>query len=121
MYDEIGELDASAISAASLIERNAKFDIVFTSILKRSIRTAEIILNELNCLKIPIYSSWRLNERHYGALTGFNKRQVADIYGEEQVNDFFFLNLFVKLHNITTYIFFYFKYYKQYTVSQKSI
>lgn len=64
---------------------NMKFDIAFCSGLKRSKQTLDIILNELDCTDIPVYSSWRLNERHYGALTGFNKRQMAEAYGEEQV------------------------------------
>ncbi|NHI93959.1 MAG: 2,3-diphosphoglycerate-dependent phosphoglycerate mutase [Candidatus Lokiarchaeota archaeon] len=60
------------------------FDIAFTSLLKRATRTLDIVLDELG-LDIPIKKSWRLNERHYGALQGLNKSQTAKKYGEEQV------------------------------------
>ena len=61
-----------------------KFDIVFTSVLKRATDTTDIVLKEMN-LKIPVENSWRLNERHYGALQGLNKAEMAAKYGEEQV------------------------------------
>ena len=61
------------------------FDIVFTSVLKRAIRTMEIALDELGTPDLPIKYSWRLNERHYGALQGLNKAETAEKYGEEQV------------------------------------
>ncbi|WP_367670629.1 2,3-diphosphoglycerate-dependent phosphoglycerate mutase [Sodalis-like secondary symbiont of Drepanosiphum platanoidis] len=61
------------------------FDLAYTSILKRSINTLHIILNELNQLYIPIKKSWRLNERHYGALQGLNKKEVSKKYGNCQV------------------------------------
>jgi 2,3-bisphosphoglycerate-dependent phosphoglycerate mutase len=61
------------------------FDVAFTSVLKRAIRTLWITLDELDLMWIPIEHSWRLNERHYGALQGFNKAQTAAQYGEEQV------------------------------------
>lgn len=80
-----GEWDAVAVSSAALLKENCKFDVAFCSALKRSNRTLNIILNCLHCADIPIYSSWRLNERHYGALTGFNKREMAEVHGEEQV------------------------------------
>jgi 2,3-bisphosphoglycerate-dependent phosphoglycerate mutase len=80
------------ISATALARENFKFDVAFTSCLKRANQTLQTILKELNCTNIPINYAWRLNERHYGALTGFNKRQMANVYGEEQVkiNNFFF-------------------------------
>jgi 2,3-bisphosphoglycerate-dependent phosphoglycerate mutase len=61
------------------------FDVAFTSVLKRAIRTLWIVLDELDLMWIPIEHSWRLNERHYGALQGLNKAQTAARYGEEQV------------------------------------
>jgi 2,3-bisphosphoglycerate-dependent phosphoglycerate mutase len=82
----VGEWDALEISAASLVRGNFKFDVAFTSCLKRAHQTLDTILKEINCTNIPIHYAWRLNERHYGALTGFNKRQMADVYGEEQVS-----------------------------------
>lgn len=61
------------------------FDAAFTSVLKRAIRTLWIVLDELDLMWIPIYHSWRLNERHYGALQGLNKSETTQKYGEEQV------------------------------------
>ena len=61
------------------------FDTAFTSVLKRAIHTAEIVLDELDLAWIPVQRSWRLNERHYGALAGLNKSETAAKHGEEQV------------------------------------
>lgn len=61
------------------------FDIGFTSVLKRSIKTLWYVLEEMDLLWIPVQRSWRLNERHYGALQGLNKLETARKYGEEQV------------------------------------
>ena len=61
------------------------FDIAFTSVLKRAIRTLWIVLDEMDLMWIPVYNSWRLNERHYGALQGLNKSEMAAKFGEEQV------------------------------------
>ncbi len=61
------------------------FDIAFTSVLKRAIRTLWITLDEMDQMWIPIHHSWRLNERHYGALQGLNKAETVAKYGEEQV------------------------------------
>jgi 2,3-bisphosphoglycerate-dependent phosphoglycerate mutase len=61
------------------------FDIAFTSVLKRAIRTLWMVLDTLDLMWIPVEHSWRLNERHYGALQGLNKAQTAARYGEEQV------------------------------------
>ncbi|XP_053680502.1 phosphoglycerate mutase 2-like isoform X1 [Anopheles nili] len=82
---EEGEWDALEVSAAALKRENMCYDIAFTSCLRRANQTLDIILKQLNLVEIPVKQLWRLNERHYGALTGFNKRQMADIYGEEQV------------------------------------
>jgi 2,3-bisphosphoglycerate-dependent phosphoglycerate mutase len=61
------------------------FDLLFTSVLKRAIRTANIALDELDQLWLPVERSWRLNERHYGALQGLNKAETAAKHGEDQV------------------------------------
>ncbi len=61
------------------------FDVAFTSVLKRAIRTLWITLDQMNLMWIPVHRHWRLNERHYGALQGLNKAQTAEQHGEEQV------------------------------------
>ena len=61
------------------------FDIAFTSVLKRAIRTLWITLDELDLMWIPVIRNWRLNERHYGALQGLNKAETATKFGDEQV------------------------------------
>lgn len=60
------------------------FDVAYTSVLKRAIKTLWLALEEMDRLWIPIHNSWRLNERHYGALQGKNKRETLELYGEEQ-------------------------------------
>ena len=60
------------------------FDVVFTNVLKRATKTTEIVIKEMN-LDVPVHKSWRLNERHYGALQGLNKSEMAAKFGEEQV------------------------------------
>ncbi len=61
-----------------------EFDVAFTSVLKRAIKTLWIVLEELDQMWIPIHNSWRLNERHYGALQGLNKAETAARHGLEQ-------------------------------------
>jgi len=61
------------------------FDVAYTSVLKRAIRTLWIVLEEMDLMWIPVYRSWRLNERHYGALQGLDKRETAEKYGQGQV------------------------------------
>ena len=61
------------------------FDVAYTSVLKRAIRTLWITLDHLDQMWIPVYNSWRLNERHYGALQGLNKAETAAKYGDKQV------------------------------------
>src|SRR5437764_10193508 len=61
------------------------FDIAYTSVLKRAIRTLWLALDELDLMWIPVVRSWRLNERHYGALQGLNKAETAAKFGDEQV------------------------------------
>ena len=68
-----------------LKEKGYTFDIAFTSVLKRANRTLEIVLKEMN-LDIPVHYSYRLNERHYGALQGLNKDEMKKKFGEKQVH-----------------------------------
>jgi 2,3-bisphosphoglycerate-dependent phosphoglycerate mutase len=78
---------AEAKEAAKTLSRNGySFDIAFTSVLKRAIRTLWLVLDEINLMWIPVHRSWRLNERHYGALQGLNKAEVSSKVGEEQVH-----------------------------------
>ncbi len=69
-----------------LREAGFVFDVVYTSVLKRAIRTVWHILDALDLMWIPVHRSWRLNERHYGALQGLNKKEMAQKVGEEQVH-----------------------------------
>ena len=61
------------------------FDLAFTSVLKRAIKTLWLVLEEMDRMWIPIRNSWKLNERHYGGLQGLNKAETAAKYGDEQV------------------------------------
>ena len=77
---------AEAHEAARLLAAEGfEFDLAFTSVLRRAIRTLWIVLDDLDCMWLPVVGSWRLNERHYGALQGLNKAETAQEYGEEQV------------------------------------
>ncbi len=76
-----------AHAAATLISNDGySFDIAFTSVLTRAIRTLWIVLDELDIMWIPVVRSWRLNERHYGALQGLNKSETTAKHGPEQVH-----------------------------------
>ncbi len=76
-----------ALSAGKLFnELGYDFDIAYTSVLKRAIRTLWLILDEMDRMWIPVIRDWRLNERHYGALQGLNKAETAAKYGDEQVH-----------------------------------
>jgi len=61
------------------------FDVAYTSVLKRAIRTLWIVLDEMDLMWVPVHRAWQLNERHYGALQGLNKAETAAKYGEDQV------------------------------------
>lgn len=75
-----------AKSAGEILKKEGfVFDIAFTSVLKRAIRTLWITLDMMDLMWIPVHNSWRLNERHYGALQGLNKSETAAKFGEEQV------------------------------------
>ena len=70
----------------TLKELGLTFDVAYTSYQKRAIKTLNLFLEELDLLWIPVHKSWRLNERHYGALQGLNKAETAEKYGDEQVH-----------------------------------
>ena len=72
--------------AGQLLRREGyEFDIAFTSVLKRAVRTLWLALDEMDRMWLPVVNSWRLNERHYGALQGLNKAETAARFGDEQV------------------------------------
>jgi 2,3-bisphosphoglycerate-dependent phosphoglycerate mutase len=82
------DLSAKGIAEAkeagkTLRENGYLFDVAFTSVLKRAIRTLWLVLDEMDLMWIPVYRSWRLYERHYGALQGLNKAEMAVKVGEE--------------------------------------
>lgn len=68
-----------------LREQGFVFDLAFTSVLKRAVRTLWLVLDEMDTMWLPVEKSWRLNERHYGALQGLNKAETAAKFGEQQV------------------------------------
>src|SRR5512145_1968161 len=75
-----------AHSAGKLLrEAGFEFDVAYTSVLKRAIKTLWIVLEEMELEWIPVVRSWRLNERHYGNLQGLNKAEMAEKFGEAQV------------------------------------
>ena len=75
----------ATLAGQTLRAEGFDFDIAFTSVLTRAIRTLWIVLSEMDRMWIPVERSWRLNERHYGALQGLNKAETAAQYGDEQV------------------------------------
>ena len=81
---EQGLAEAKA-GGKALKDAGYDFDIAFTSVLKRAIRTLWTVMDEMNLMHIPVTRSWRLNERHYGGLQGLNKAETAAEHGEEQV------------------------------------
>ena len=75
-----------AARAGELLKQEGfKFDLCYTSVLRRAIRTLWIALDKLDQMYLPVINSWRLNERHYGALQGLNKKETAQKFGDEQV------------------------------------
>lgn len=77
---------AEAIKGGKVLkEMNFKFDVAYTSVLKRAIKTLNYVLEQTDQMWIPVIKDWRLNERHYGALQGLNKAETAALHGEEQV------------------------------------
>src|SRR6059058_4479640 len=81
---EQGRTEAASAGRA-LGARRLTFDVAFTSVLKRAIRTLWIALDIMDLMWLPVHRSWRLNERHYGALQGLNKAETAARFGEDQV------------------------------------
>src|SRR5258707_9708344 len=81
---EQGRQEAAA-AARALRDGGYTFDVAFTSVLKRAIRTLWIVLDGLDLMWLPVERSWRLNERHYGALQGLNKAETVAKHGEAQV------------------------------------
>ena len=81
---EQGIAEAQA-AGRKLAEKGYQFDLAFTSVLTRAIKTCNIVLEESGQLWVPQIKSWRLNERHYGKLQGLDKKQTAEQYGDEQV------------------------------------
>jgi 2,3-bisphosphoglycerate-dependent phosphoglycerate mutase len=79
-----GEKEAHE-SGKLLREEGFVFDLAITSVLKRAIRTLNIVLDDMDLAWIPVEKTWRLNERHYGSLQGLNKEETAKEYGEDQV------------------------------------
>ena len=77
---------AEAHTAAQLLKEGGfTFDLAYTSVLKRAIRTLWVVLDDMDLMRIPVQRDWRLNERHYGALQGLNKAETAAKYGDDQV------------------------------------
>jgi len=75
-----------AIEAGRILRQEGYiFDVAFTSVLKRAIKTLWLVLEEMDLMWIPVYRSWRLNERHYGALQELNKAETAELHGLDQV------------------------------------
>src|SRR6185312_2662195 len=77
--------DEAARAGRQLLEEKLVVDVAFTSVLKRAIRTLWIMLDEMDRMWIPVERSWRLNERHYGALQGLDKAQTVERHGADQV------------------------------------
>ena len=82
---EEGVKEAKA-AGQKIKEAGIEFDVAFTSVLKRAIKTCNYVLEESDQLWVPQTKSWRLNERHYGKLQGLNKKETADKYGDDQVH-----------------------------------
>jgi 2,3-bisphosphoglycerate-dependent phosphoglycerate mutase len=78
-------IEEAHLSAKWLKEKGFVFDLAYTSVLKRAIKTLWIVLEDMDLMWIPVYNSWRLNERHYGALQGLNKIEMVEKFGEKQV------------------------------------
>ncbi len=79
-------VDEAISSGVALRKGGFTFDIAYTSVLKRAVRTLNFILDELDLQWLPVKKEWRLNERHYGALQGLNKAETAKKFGDEQVH-----------------------------------
>src|SRR5438309_11846998 len=78
-------IEEARAAGRQMLSSGYVFDVAFTSVLKRAIRTLWLALDEMDLMWIPVYKSWRLNERHYGALQGLNKLETVERHGDEQV------------------------------------
>ena len=78
-------VEEARLAGSLLREKGFDFDCCFTSVLTRAIRTLHLVLHEMDRLWLPVTKDWRLNERHYGGLTGLNKQEMIDKVGAEQV------------------------------------
>ena len=89
-WTDVGLTDqgrAEALEAGKLLKEGGYvFDVAYTSVLRRAIQTLWIVMQEMNLEWIPVVNAWQLNERHYGALQGLNKAEMAKKFGEEQVH-----------------------------------
>jgi 2,3-bisphosphoglycerate-dependent phosphoglycerate mutase len=83
----LSDLGVEEARAAGRLLRDSgyTFDFAFTSVLKRAIKTLWLVLEEMDLMWIPVHNTWLLNERHYGALQGLNKKETVDRHGEQQV------------------------------------
>jgi 2,3-bisphosphoglycerate-dependent phosphoglycerate mutase len=81
----VAGVDEARAAGRLLREKGLDFDCCFTSVLTRAIRTLHLVLHEMDRLWLPVTKDWRLNERHYGGLTGLNKQEMIDKVGAEQV------------------------------------
>ena len=79
-----GKVEAK-VAARALLDNEFTFDLAYTSVLKRAIRTLWVVLDEMDLMWLPVHLSWQLNERHYGSLTGLDKAETEEKYGSEQV------------------------------------
>jgi len=80
-------IEEAETSGEVLKKEGYSFDVAFTSVLKRAIRTLWIVTDCMDLMWIPVYRSWRLNEKHYGVLQGLNKAETAEKFGEKQVHE----------------------------------
>jgi 2,3-bisphosphoglycerate-dependent phosphoglycerate mutase len=78
-------IDEARAAGRQMLQDRYLFDVAYTSVLKRAIRTLWLALDEMDLMWIPVYKTWRLNERHYGRLQGLNKLETVQQHGEEQV------------------------------------
>ncbi len=79
-------LDEATEAGRTMRNEGLGFDVAYTSLLKRAIKTLWLVLEEMDHMWIPVHRSWRLNERHYGTLQGLNKLETVEKYGEKQVH-----------------------------------
>jgi 2,3-bisphosphoglycerate-dependent phosphoglycerate mutase len=79
-------VEEAIAAGVALKNEGYEFDVVYTSILKRAVKTLWLVLEKMDLMWLPVFRSWRLNERHYGVLQGLNKSETAERHGMEQVH-----------------------------------